>query len=430
MSTRRLKFAAHDHYGRALVFISALQMAGHERVELDEPADLLLIDLDPPEPLPHRRVIDFHREHGAKIVLYPHGGGGPSLAYDGLYEPYEHVDLNLVAAYGHAEFMRRIGSPHAVQAIGWSYCRLAPFRACEDVRRVVFAPMHPNGDGSLAEVSRQQNADVFRRLLETPYELTVRHIGTLEQNGLWEVEGVEYVNGRTTAETREIDAADAVVAGDGTFPTLALARGVPTVVYAQARGMSLGFAGEKLIPPQRLELYRDYIRHPFDVEDGPLEEVVAAAARSEDAVATYKRRFIGPQFDPRAFVALIERTALGVPAPPRIDPTRAVTTLAFAEELVERPELLAAYAATVGPDDDASLLLWAPAADSQLLLELAEQAIEAAGIDVLPDILLAPLPGGPATEQALAARADALLGEWPRVGALGELPSFDAALVA
>ena len=33
--------------------------------------------------------------------------------------------------------------------------------------------------------------------------------------------------------TREIDATDVVVAGEGTFPSLAIARGVPTVIYGQ-----------------------------------------------------------------------------------------------------------------------------------------------------------------------------------------------------
>ena len=67
------------------------------------------------------------------------------------------------------------------------------------------------------------------RLLEGPWHLTVRHIGTLEQNGLWHADGVDYVQRRLQMSTAEIDAADVVVAGDGTFPTLAIARGVPTV---------------------------------------------------------------------------------------------------------------------------------------------------------------------------------------------------------
>jgi hypothetical protein len=290
----------------------------------------------------------------------------------------------------------------------------------------VFAPTHPNADGSMAEPNRRRNTEVFEQLLPGPWRLTVRHIGTLEENGLRKAEGVEFVNGRLHAETAEIDVADAVVAADGTFPALAVARGVPTVVYGQAAGSSIGLPGEKLVAPRRGHRYLEYIRYPFDVADGPLEETLATAAASEAPIADWKRRFIGKAFDERAFVALIERIAGGPQTPAHVDPTRRFTTLAFADELVERPELLATYTSRFTLEDDASLVLWAPGVDANALLALAEAAIEASGIDAdrLPDMLLAPLPGSPEVDALLARRADAVLSQWPRVGRIGKLPRF------
>ena len=431
MTSRRLKYAVADHNARSLAFVNALSLAGHELVK-DAPADLLLIDLDPPSPLPHRGVIDRYKDQGAKVVLYPHGGGGPMTCYDALYEPYERVDANLVTGPGHAEFLRRTDYPHPVHTVGWTLCDQAPFRPCADVRRVLFAPTHPNGDGSMSEGPRRQNADVFRRLLECPFELTVRYIGTLEQNGLWEVPGVNFVNGRLTAQTAEIDATDAVIAGEGTFPTLAIARGVPMVMYGLLAGDGIGLPGETLVMPRNMDRYKDYIRYPFNAEDGPLEETVRAAARSEAPILAWKRRFVGKPFDTRAFIALIERLVRSGPAPVQIDPTKRFTTVAFADELLERPELLAAYTATVGAEDDASLVLWAPGVGADLLLEMAQAAIDASGVDpdALPDILLAPMAGSPAADRALADRADAVLSEWPRTGRLGTLPRFADAFVA
>jgi hypothetical protein len=431
MSSRRLKFVVHDHNRRSLALANALLSAGHQLVQ-EGPADVFLVDLDPPHPLPHRRVIDRHKAQGAKIIVYPHGGG-VLYAYDGLYKPHTKIDANLVIGPGHAEYMRRVGYPHPVHTIGWSLCEQRPFRRCGDVRRVVFAPTHPNADGSMTDRNRDENADLFRRLLECGFDLTVRHIGTLEENGLWEVEGVEFVNGRLVAETAELDSADAVVAGEGTYPMLAVARGAPTVMYGQAAGSSLGLPGERLTLPQRGERYLDYVRYPFDAADGPLEQVIAAAATAEGPTVEWKRRFIGRPFDPRAFVALIERIARSDGSvSPQLDSTRRFTTLAFADELVERPELLAAYAAAVSPSDDASLVLWSPGVDGQLLLAMAEAAIAASGVDpeALPDILLAPHPGSPATERLLADRADAVLSDWPRFGRLGKLPRFADAFVA
>jgi hypothetical protein len=429
MSSRRLKIALKDHRGESRSLASALFAAGHESVT-DGPADVLLIDLDPPMML-HKELIDRYSDWGAKIILYPHGAGGPILSYDALFEPDPRVDANLVTGLGQAEFLRRIDYPSQTHAIGWTYCDRKPFRACDDVQHVLFGPTHPNGDGTMITERRELNSKVFAELLRGPWKLTVRHIGTLEQNGLWHAEGVTFVNGTGKPQFAEIDAVDAVVAGDGSFPTLAIARGVPTVMYGQATP-AWGLPDETLVLPRRTELYMDYIRYPFDFEDGPLDELVHAAAKAEGPVLNWKRRFLGEPFDALAAVEIIERVALGGPATVRIDPTRARTTLALADELVERPELLRSYVESVSPQDDASLLLWAPGVGAAQLLAMAEQAIEAAGLDMnrLPDILLAPLPGSPEADLRLAERADALLSEWPSTGHIGRLPRFAVAELA
>ena len=119
-----------------------------------------------------------------------------------------------------------------------------------------------------------------------------RHVGTLEQIGLWEADGVEFVNGHLRAQTAEIDVTDAVVAGEGTFPTLSMARGVPTVVYSQGI-TGLGLPGEKFTPLRRAHLYTDYSRYPFDALDGPLPEIVARRRpqrRADRGVAPPLRR--------------------------------------------------------------------------------------------------------------------------------------------
>jgi hypothetical protein len=153
--------------------------------------------------------------------------------------------------------------------------------------------------------------------------------------------------------------------------------------------------------------------------------VLHAAARSDAPLADYKRRFHGEPMNPLTVASNIEGIADGE-APVRIDPTRRFTTLALADELVQRPELLRDYVAGVRPQDDASLLIYAPGLEANGLLALTEAAVAAAGLDIetLPDALLAPLPGSPATYRALAERADAILSDWPAIGPLGKLPRF------
>jgi hypothetical protein len=414
-----------DHQGKARRLAEALARAGHLLVD-KPPADLLLIDLDAPV-FHYRRTIDFFKDQGATVLLYPHGAGQP-LLYDGLYEPYERVDGSLVIGPGQAELMRRLEYPKPTYSIGWALCEQAPFRPARDVREVLFAPMHPNGDGTLRDSMQEANAQTFARLLEGDWHVTVRHIGTLEQNALWRADGVTYVEAGFTPATEQIDAADVVVAADGTFPSLSIARGTPTVMYAQAAPPGFGRNGDRPAKLRRPERYLDYIRYPFDVFDGPLDEVVHAAARTEQPILDWKRRFIGDQFDEAAFAAQVEQI---VRRPERvaIEPTGSFTIAGFVDEVCERPELLAAYADTFAPGDDVTLVLWGPGFQEATLLDRVQRALAASSVDDerLPDVLLLPLAGSAAADRALAERAQAVLSEWPGAGRLGELPRFGAA---
>jgi len=107
---------------------------------------------------------------------------------------------------------------------------------------------------------------------------------------------------------------------------------------------------------------------------------------------------------------------------------RRFVTLAFAEELLERPQLLAAYGARFGGDEDATLAIDAstllPATAGQRLGELvAELGLDGDGTAHLIAVL------GPidATVRAeLPARADALLTCAAPAGAAAGVPAFDA----
>jgi hypothetical protein len=169
------------------------------------------------------------------------------------------------------------------------------------------------------------------------------------------------------------------------------------------------------------------MRYPFDMTRGPVDEVLHAAARSEEPILDYKRRFIGEQLDVQRVSRAVQRLVAGEP-PAAIDETRSFTVTALADELRERPELLRTYVERFGPQDDASLILWGPGLEEDALLALAQDTIVAAGIDdaQLGDVLLLPGPGSAAVDAALAGRSDALLSDWPAVGRLGAVPRYEA----
>ena len=250
----------------------------------------------------------------------------------------------------------------------------------------------------------------------------------------WEADGVTFVDGRKSPQTAEMDVADVVVAADGTFPTIAVARGVPTVIYGQGV-MALGVPGEtRCSAPERPELYWDYTRYPFDVADGDLEtrrprgRPQRGAGRGLEAplhrraVRRARVRAAGRAHRPR-----------GPPAPVHIDATRSHTTLAFADELVENPALLRSYCDDLRPRERRQ-----PAP-----VGAGRERRPAAGDGRARDrrrrrrreppartCCCAPLAGAPRIDAALAERADALLSEWPSAGRIGELPRFRPALVA
>jgi hypothetical protein len=186
-----------------------------------------------------------------------------------------------------------------------------------------------------------------------------------------------------------------------------------------------GLPGEKPTKLRNPDRYADYIRYPLDAEDAPLAELIEIAAASEAPIADWKRRFIGRAFDPLKFAALVEHAMQAKPEP-ALEPTRTFTVAGFADEVAERPALLADYAQRFGPEDDATLVLWGPGYDDRTLLGIAEHAVEVAGIDPnrLPDILL--LAGSAGIDAALADRATAVLSDWPAAGRVGALPRLDA----
>ena len=94
-----------------------------------------------------------------------------------------------------------------------------------------------------------------------------------------------------------------------------------------------------------------------------------------------------------------------------IEDARDRVTLALADELVAEPELLDAYSRVVGPEDSATLAVYAPDADPAATVEALTAAFEAAGVpdEAIPDVVLLPLPATAAVRAGLAVRADDLL---------------------
>jgi hypothetical protein len=98
--------------------------------------------------------------------------------------------------------------------------------------------------------------------------------------------------------------------------------------------------------------------------------------------------------------------------------------LAFADELGSDPSLLGAWAATVGEDDDATLVIYAPGRDEAAVADALMPALAAAGIgdDDARDLALVVGPATPEREAGLARGASTLLTRRTAPGPFAALP--------
>jgi hypothetical protein len=299
-----LRVMIMDHQGKSMVIAAALASRGCRLVTDPELADVILIDHDVPS---HGKVQHAERcvAAGGRAFIYPHGAGAGLMAmWDGLFPVSPVIAGVFTPGPGHAEVARRFGYPHPVHDIGWTLCELRPRRAPHPVRNVLFAAQHPKGDGHLSDWKAARNRDIFDRLRATPAKLTVRHLYDLELNAIPRVDGVEYVQGRLDdfdGMLAQIDAADVVISDRSTFSSLAIARGVTTVMFDStivAKDL------DRSHQTDHIELYREYMRFPFEAEDGvDIWELMNAAAQDSDLVGEWRSRFIGGPFDVDALLA-------------------------------------------------------------------------------------------------------------------------------
>lgn len=306
-----MNFYVWNHENKGKVLIRTLQAAGWQFTGQMGKAHAMFSDNDIRS---RAKALQDMYQRGKKIFLYPHAAR-PTIFNDfpgPQYASCKYVHADFVTAEGHIEIMRRAGVDHPFEIIGWYLCPMRPFIPCESYRKVLFAPIHPNADGSLSKYDKQINADTFKKLLEligkNEIDLTVRYIGTLPQNGLWKADDVIYTLGDKDQSYKEIDEADLVVSHQ-TFAYIAIARGVPTVMMGESIPPRIGCEADQSFAWARSwEQYKDLLMYPFDILAE--EDTIALfkdAIASDEEIRDWKTRLIGDEFNPERFVELVKK---------------------------------------------------------------------------------------------------------------------------
>lgn len=292
-----MRVAFRDYGGKGERLAAALVAAGHE---LDpHNGDVAVIDLDHPA-----AGLDLAERHD-RTVTYPHGGN-PVVWWD-AHPPHPHLRLHLVHGAGHAAVAALYNHPVPMVPVGFSYCDVAPARYPATVRKVLFAPTHPMDNRWIEPAAAAANAAALTALIRSGLDVTVRYWGRRSDWGLdddgpniaWDI--------ACGLDTDMIDIADIVIA-DGTFAALAAARGCPLLYVAADAPADMSGCGAGDYPP-RQHRWAPVARYPYDIGDGPLDELGAAVTQPDAAVDRWRDLFVGGPFDADLAVRLIEAVA-------------------------------------------------------------------------------------------------------------------------
>lgn len=293
----KLRVQIHNWQGKANELVAALKRQGAEIVATHP--DVLLIDFDAAVPY-YTKKIEAAYQQGAEIALYSHGA--PVItAYDRVWEPDPRVRVYLAQSQGQKEVMQAYGYPHPIEVIGWHYCKTKPFKPVSEIKNILFAPWHPHSDGYMQPAQKQANTEVYDKLSQMPYKLTVMHIGDLRYNGLREEQHITYIRSKMINQhsVSEIDKADVVVANYvGTFGALAVARGKPTVIYGQNIRPHDGYCDADITYVKNWDKYRDLLFYPHDISElkpKATQNMIQYAARHE--AKEWREKFIGDPLD-------------------------------------------------------------------------------------------------------------------------------------
>jgi hypothetical protein len=278
-------------------------------MEKRHPADIYMFDLGTPGQIAKVRQA---RCKGSRVLIYPHAAR-PVVAWDGFVPLPREVDTIFVSAKGHVDVLRAYGVDKRIVVSGWSYCDIQPFRKSEKIETVLFAPIHPNNNGFIPPAYKDANQRAFAILQNLAkvhgFSLRVRHLNTLENNGLCRVDGVEYIQGLPNLNFSDAKDADVVVAAQ-TYAFACVAMGIPTVMFGENIPPQTGTGINDLKSARSWERYKELMKFPIDLLDFPKGREYyalewACDVEKDSEILEWKSRMIGKPFDPQVLYSVI-----------------------------------------------------------------------------------------------------------------------------
>ena len=300
-----------DHQNKSAAYKQALAEAGYLFTERENVQGIrfFLSDADWRE-----SMMEEARGRKIPVFLYPHAAR-PMVQYDGCIEPRP-VRCMFTQAPGGKYLMEKIGYPYPVEVSGWAYSEVRPFRPVEKVRKILYAPIHPNANGWLSAVDKDLNRRTFQALEDycrgTGAQLSIRLIGLPEECGLECLNeparipiGCEWHRGKKNNSSADMESADVVV-GHQTYAYISAALGIPTVMMGEDIPPRSGNTAAGFRYVKHWDDYKEYLMYPLDILSGHPADAIEKACAGCAEVENWKSRLIGEPFDGRAFVEKLE----------------------------------------------------------------------------------------------------------------------------
>jgi len=303
-------YSIYKHQDKAGPYLDALSLRKWYISASLESSSFFLTDRDTMEP--SLRIDEFARL-GKPSFIYPHSGYPFTVRWDGMYN----WNKNITAVFAHSpagvEVPQMYGFDKPIHEVGWSYCSIEKFQP-QPLKKVLFAPIHPNFNGWLSDEDKKINSSTMAILLKLSqqfgFKLTVKYTGRLEDGGLERAEGVRYSRSHPNLvlALKEIQQANLVVSHE-TLACLAIAQGKPTLMMATDVAPRLGHSPDLYTHATHFEDYKHLIMYPLDILNptGSYADMLLGALSSDEAMRDWKARMIGKPFDRKKFVDIVER---------------------------------------------------------------------------------------------------------------------------
>lgn len=209
-------------------------------------------------------------DSGVPIFLYPHSTR-PMVPYDGsvVSKP---VRAMFTIAEGHQKVMARFGYKYPVIPVGWALTPIKTFTPVSNLKSILFAPIHPNGNGYLNEVDRKLNIKTYALLAKfcrsNNIELTIRFCRNIRDNGLdmpfKKHKFFNWVQGSPNGQLREAYDADLIVAHQ-TYAYMSIAIGKPVLMFGEDIPPRTGNSESNFSYSKNWDLYKDLLMYPLDI---------------------------------------------------------------------------------------------------------------------------------------------------------------------